>query len=239
MERVQLGKQCAKCRVFKEKRDFSTNTYGRGNHPCCLGCRQQVCACGCGQLTTGLIDQHTNQPAVMIRNHHLRIGDHQKKAGCGNQTTTARMKASVAKLGRKNPMYGNYEHLRKIASQPGKTNPMYGKKAPHGRGAWYIRKDNSKVWLRSSWEVKIAELLDQRNLTWSYETKRFDLGSETYSPDFWIEEYQCFWEIKGWFHEKHQTTVRLFRQLYPDISLVVVNQSVMKFFFQGNPRWLR
>lgn len=58
-----------------------------------------------------------------------------------------------------------------------------------------------RVWtFRSTWELRAARLLDHLELiTWFYEPKVLLLtDGRTYTPDFWVEEWNRFVEIKGW-----------------------------------------
>ncbi len=87
------------------------------------------------------------------------------------------------------------------------------------------------MWLRSTWEARVAAWLDEKQLTWAYEPQRYRLDDKTYAPDFWIEEYACYWEIKGWFHERHHKTVAAFREAHPEIALVVMNKRALQLLF--------
>lgn len=109
----------------------------------------------------------------------------------------------------------------------GRKNGMFGKSPPHpGKARPYLRKDGTTVRLRSSWEVGVAQYLDRIGLDWDYEPCRFDLGEKTYVPDFYIPAHDCFWEVKGWFHEKAQAKIAAFRSTYPDIPLVMVTKQI-------------
>lgn len=110
----------------------------------------------------------------------------------------------------------------------GKNNHRYGKSSVHGKGEWYIRKDKTKVWMRSSYEIAFAKWLDKKKLTWEYELKRFYLKDRTYVPDFWIEEWKSWIEIKGWFHKRHQETVRQFREYNPNENLLVLTKPLLE-----------
>lgn len=51
---------------------------------------------------------------------------------------------------------------------------------------------------RSRLEAKWAVFLDALGMTWSYEDEGFDLGDGLwYLPDFFVEEWDCWIEIKG------------------------------------------
>jgi hypothetical protein len=81
---------------------------------------------------------------------------------------------------------------------------------------------------RSNWEKLAAIKFDELGIRWEYESYRFDLGSHTYAPDFYLPDQECFWEIKGYFGPKSRKTINLFRERFPDIDLVVANEQVLK-----------
>lgn len=81
--------------------------------------------------------------------------------------------------------------------------------------------------LRSSWELRCAQALDALGIEWQFECRRFDLGSQTYAPDFYLPADGAFWEVKGYFGPKSQVTVALFREKYPEIPLVLVTGKVL------------
>lgn len=116
----------------------------------------------------------------------------------------------------------------------GKDNPMFGKKRPKqsirmkidnpifkcakGSFVWkggYYR----GIWMRSNWEINIAKWLDLSNIKWKYEQKTFDLGNTTYTPDFYLPEFKCYLEIKGWFSLKMKKKINKFKKVYKGIKL--------------------
>ncbi|MFH1549990.1 MAG: minor capsid protein [Planctomycetota bacterium] len=102
----------------------------------------------------------------------------------------------------------------------GKRNPMYGRRSPFSKKLKYFHKG---IRMRSYWEVKAAEFMDKIGLRWEYEPERFILGDRTYAPDFRLETGH-YLEIKGWFHERHQETIRRFRKQYPHLELIVIQK---------------
>lgn len=113
----------------------------------------------------------------------------------------------------------------------GKNNPNYGK-VQHGRGEWFIRKDDKRIFLRSSWELKFARLLDEHGLTWIYEPITlpviYEFGGKikqgTYTPDFWVAEWQKYIEIKGYWPNEKKAKFKTFLQQYPGLQIEVVTR---------------
>jgi hypothetical protein len=51
----------------------------------------------------------------------------------------------------------------------------------------------------SRYELGVAKILDERRLTWTYETHILRLSDgHRYIPDFWVKEWKTFVEVKGW-----------------------------------------
>jgi len=104
----------------------------------------------------------------------------------------------------------------------GRAHHMWGRCPPHARRAEY-----NGTTLRSSYEVRFAKALDSHGIGWEYETRRFNLGTCTYAPDFYIPATGAFWEVKGWFNERSRERVLLFRERYPTVPLIVATNDVI------------
>lgn len=109
----------------------------------------------------------------------------------------------------------------------GPNNYFYGKH-PHGTSCEYVAADGRCVHLRSNWELAIASYLDAAGIMWVYEPYRFQLADRTYCPDFWLPLLHAFWEVKGWMHERHAETIRQFRELIPEMPLVVIGHGTIR-----------
>lgn len=80
---------------------------------------------------------------------------------------------------------------------------------------------------RSSWELRVAKALDALGVRWLYESKRFDLKTQTYAPDFYLPDGDCYWEVKGYYGPKSKRTIALFREHHPNETLLVVDEDAM------------
>jgi len=129
-------------------------------------------------------------------------------------TDEARAKMSVAKTGKS---HHTLEWRQKMSAL------FRGRPAPFPNRRFYY----NAIAFRSSWEVRVARALDAAGIRWMYESKRFDLGTQTYAPDFYLPDLGIYWEVKGYFGPKSQRTIALFRDRYPDVSLVIINRAAM------------
>lgn len=113
----------------------------------------------------------------------------------------------------------------------GKNNPRYGKTAANVTGAWYIKKDESKVWMRSSWEIKYAKHLDMIGTSWIYEPKAFEITyfceinkekkQGTYRPDFLLDNGNWV-EVKGFWRKNAKPKFEAFKAQYPDEKITLL-----------------
>ncbi|HEY6435359.1 MAG TPA: hypothetical protein VIY47_02125, partial [Ignavibacteriaceae bacterium] len=67
----------------------------------------------------------------------------------------------------------------------------------------YQKNDGEIITVDGTWELRFCKYLDAQNLTWRRNKKRFPYIkpngiASTYQPDFYVEEWQCYVEIKGY-----------------------------------------
>lgn len=86
-------------------------------------------------------------------------------------------------------------------------------------------KDNH---FRSSYEANFAKWLDLSGIKWEYEQKRFLVvlnSKETkYIPDFYLSEFDCYIEVKGYWYHRSKQKMEQFRKQYPDINIEIFDQ---------------
>lgn len=99
----------------------------------------------------------------------------------------------------------------------GKNNPMFGKIAHHGKWIKY-----RGIKMRSSWEVAYAKYLDKQKIEWQYESKTFDLGKTTYTPDFYLPESDTYVEIKGYWRDDAKKKFKLFQKKYYSMNIILL-----------------
>ena len=107
----------------------------------------------------------------------------------------------------------------------GENNPMFGRPSPHRKGGF--RKDLGH-YVRSNWEADFARILKLHNLKYQYEVKTFRLVRANgeiihYTPDFYVQSNNTFYEIKGWMHELDKEKIELFQEQYPQYNFVLIS----------------
>lgn len=128
--------------------------------------------------------------------------------------------------GKNHPRFGRPGNI-------GKRNGMYGKSSPNGagigKGAYFTKEDGNNVWLRSTYETRIAVILTKFNIKWEYEPKRFVIKTATYCPDFYLPEYDIWWEVKGYMRKEALNKIKQFFILYPAENLrILYNEDITK-----------
>lgn len=123
--------------------------------------------------------------------------------------------------GKKGILNFNYGKNHKGLNK-GSKNGMYGKPTPHGKWIKY-----KGIKFRSSWEVAYAKYLTKKNIKWQYESKTFDLGNTTYTPDFYLPESDTYVEIKGWWRDDAKKKFKMFKKIYK-IFIELITEKELK-----------
>lgn len=78
-----------------------------------------------------------------------------------------------------------------------------------------VLKDGEKLRVRSRWEaVFIEDFLERKDLDWKYEPKMFKLpDGRMYIPDFYVEDNNCWIEVKGYDDGRGLEKVNLLRDM--------------------------
>jgi len=140
--------------------------------------------------------------------------------------------------GEKNPMYGKKHTPEELALMSknrkgkctGKDCSLYGK-VTHAKGQWFELPDGGRIWLRSSYEVRVVTALLQTDIDWEYELTfpiELDGKQMTYHPDFYFPEEDLFWEVKGYWYELGKRKFIRFTEQYPDKKIKVVEEDDIK-----------
>jgi hypothetical protein len=120
-------------------------------------------------------------------------------------------KSHACKSGPLNPMFG----------RTGSSSPAFGK-IHRAIGAWYLNPWTGKeIWLRSSWERRVADYLFGQGIEWIYEPKTFRMGEITYTPDFYLPKENKYIEVKGWMPAKSKLKIDTFNRWHPEICLEI------------------
>lgn len=124
-------------------------------------------------------------------------------------------KVFFAERWKKKKFCSNMCTIRTIGKQP--TSPRAS------RGKAGIRRDiSSKLYFYSRWEANVARLFNFLGIKWCYQYRTFDLVEQSYTPDFYLPDYNTYIEVKNFWWKYSIIRDRKFRRLYPDVKLEVV-----------------
>ena len=86
------------------------------------------------------------------------------------------------------------------------------------------------MYLRSSWELAYAKWLDYQGFTWKYQHKRFlDLdGIHHKLPDFYVEEYKSYVEIKPQYRMQEASDLKRLLVLIYNLDLLVIDETDLR-----------
>lgn len=91
------------------------------------------------------------------------------------------------------------------------------------RGKAGIRKDISEaIYFHSRWEANFARVLNYQDIQWEYEPKTFDLGTQNYTPDFYLPDTDEYIEVKNFLWKYSEIRDKKFRELYPNTRLKMI-----------------
>lgn len=149
-----------------------------------------------------------------------------KKATGRKHTPEAKAKIAKAKMGNTNAAghLPSQETLAKLSRAVSKSNRERGTtpetrakrslnaaklmaqgrfKLKFGKRPRYTTQDGNTIIFRSSWEYKVAVLMDQLRWNWIYEERPITHNGESYLPDFFVYDAEGkltkIIEVKGWF----------------------------------------
>lgn len=104
---------------------------------------------------------------------------------------------------------------------------------------------------KSTWEVEIAKQLQSMQDTgiithWGYETKHFEFkdiqrGIRSYCPDFEVmlpDGLIFYIEVKGWKMFKSMKRIQMFRERYPNIKLILLDEKEYKNVLESDINWI-
>lgn len=162
-----------------------------------------------------------------IHKGHIVTDETKEKIRSSN---IGKKKPGVSEYNRTRKKVEGWKHTEEAKSKislgvKGINNGMYGKTPTYSNYSLYENRDII-IKMRSTWEVLFAKYLDSINKKWEYESKCFELEGCTYTPDFLSDG--IFYEVKGFLHEHSKIKIEKFRELYPNIELIIIDRDKMK-----------
>jgi predicted nuclease of restriction endonuclease-like RecB superfamily len=91
------------------------------------------------------------------------------------------------------------------------------------RGKAGIRPDiHPSLYFYSRWEANTARLYTFQNILWEFSPTTFDIGNQTYTPDFYLPESDTYIEVKNFWGEYSRIRDTKFRLAHKKVKLTVI-----------------
>lgn len=110
-----------------------------------------------------------------------------------------------------------------------------------GRCKWY---EVSGQKVQGTWERDIAMKLDELNIKWAKlktnkDTLQYELDGKqkSYTPDFYLEEYDLFLEIKGFWWGNDKNKMKAVMEQHPQKRVIIVEKQEYEKIMDGKLIW--
>lgn len=114
----------------------------------------------------------------------------------------------------------------------------------HNRGGkckWF---DYKGYKIQGKWELAIVQKLDELNIKWhkprvNSEVWQYSIDGKqkTYTPDLYLEEFDLFLEVKGYWWGKDKDKMEAVKSQHPDKKIVIIEKEEYKKIMQGELVW--
>ena len=107
---------------------------------------------------------------------------------------------SESRQGKLNPIYGigHTKETKEKMSRAFSNGRKMGYNHHWGKGSYYDTPSQGRKWMRSGWEVKVANYLTDNAVDWYYEYEWLEINDGTrYLPDFFVPKENLYIEVKG------------------------------------------
>jgi hypothetical protein len=104
------------------------------------------------------------------------------------------------------------------------TTHTQPEKSFRSNGGYFNKLNIEPVWLRSSYETRYAEILDEYEVNWDYECRAFHIYTldTTYRPDFYLPDHNLWVEVKGYMSDVDKIKLTEFYNTHPNENLLLV-----------------
>jgi len=171
-----------------------------------------------------------------------------------HHTEEARRKISEATSGENNPYHKKWLRGEAMA---GVSHPFYGKSrsasvkekireslsgrirpdlAGPNNGMWGKPPQHSKTCktlkghpVRSTWERVVCDWLHTHGIEYDYEPDTFEFDDITYTPDIYISQWNCYWEVKGWWDSRSVEQVSRFIDEKLGVLMIIDKENIGLF----------
>ncbi len=193
-----------------------TNSNGLKNH-------EYRCKSNLNRIPSGFIEYNRTEKAETIR-----TSNNEKKRG----KTYGEIYGEIKSKEISTLISNNSKRLKHSDESKDRiSKSMMGNRNANHRGDRQSFYGNIRM--DSSWEVKVAEYLDNNRYNWKYSSEKYILSTGQYlHPDFFIYDnignLLKIIEVKGYFRLKNREKFELFRKEYPHLVVELWDKNKLK-----------
>lgn len=158
--------------------------------------------------------------------------DKEKHINCGDKNGMKSLAARTKASNSRKKLLSDPSQRKRLCSDPVRRAWADGKyeHAAVGRCQWYDvqHPDGRTIKCQGTWELKFAQWMIANGMSFISHQGRIpytgaDGTEHSYYPDFWIEDWKCYVDVKGAMWNDEQTQkFELIRKTNPDISLRIL-----------------
>jgi len=222
----EIDKRSERCRSCSKKGENNSNfKHGKCIDPKCIDCGNKISP---QAIRCGLCEDKHHAEIMKGENHH----------NFGRPITTeVKRKISLSRGG--TGISHEKDKIKCIdcdtdiwrgSTRCSVCSDLFQKKENHPRFGRHLKPNFVKyneVWFRSNWEVAYAKYLDKNNIIWQYESKTFNLGNTTYTPDFYLPEKNLYIEVKGYATDLFKNKMKLFKSQFKNVKIAIIDKYVL------------
>lgn len=167
---------------------------------------------------TAKLQQWTPERRVLQAMHARRIHAGRKYPDHWTKSPEARKAQSDRLKGR------TFSDETRAAMSRSAQNRVRNKRETLHTSATGGYREDLGMYFRSRWEANFARVMRLQERMWEYEPCSFQLDEITsYTPDFLVDG-MTYYELKGRWYEGHVEKIAKFREKYPEIPFVLIEE---------------
>ncbi len=110
-----------------------------------------------------------------------------------------------------------------------------------GRSKWYDVADQR---VQGTWERNVALKFEELGIKWrklktNHDVLKYEMDGKvkSYTPDFYLEDYDIYLEIKGYWWGNDKEKMRIVLETYKDKRILIVEKEQYEKILQGELVW--
>lgn len=207
----------------------------------CKHCNKDIISSRHGIHERKCLEQQFEKARVKKMGHPLGHTPWNKGLTKETDERVALMGKSVSATIQKQILDGTYKPRRMGEESRKKLSERQSLQNSGGRSKWF---EVNGIKVQGTWERDIAIKLTEMGINWiKPKTNNFifkyemDNKIRSYSPDFYLPEFDVYLEIKGYWWGRDREKMDLVLSQYPDKKIVIVEKKEFELIMGGEQVW--